>query len=203
MNGSFVLQEFPSRRNRVYRAESPDGFIVKKVFASPGTAENEAAVYRRLEGTGLKTAALLAQEGNSLSFEFLCGENYVHVLERQETEGFDRMPWDALLDWLLLFHDLTGLIQRDMNLRNFLWLAGETAGIDFEDCGPGDPAEMFAQLSAFILNYDPGHTEVKKHIAAQILTRAAGSGLCDEDTFTTLLVREEELLLQRRKRRSL
>ncbi len=198
-----ALHALPSRRNRVYRIESPEGSVVRKVFASSAAAENEAAVCRRLEGTGLKTARLLSQEENVLCLEFLCGEDYVRLLERQESVGYDDAPWDALLDWLLLFNRLTGLVQRDMNLRNFLWLEDETAGLDFEDCGPGDPAEMLAGLSAYVLNYDPGHTALKRRVAAQIRVRAVEAGLCTGSAFDALSAREESLLLQRRQRRRL
>ncbi len=196
MSGTFF-----SRRNRVCLTEGPAGPAVEKVFASAGAAEREAAVYRLLSQGGPKTAALLGQEENRLRLSFLEGEDYLALLERQEREGFSPEPWDRLLEWLAAFHRVTGLVQRDVNLRNFLWHDGAAAGLDFEDCEAGNPLWMATRLAAYVLLYDPPDTETKRRAAAWIQSRAMELFSCSEGEFADGLAREREALCRQRQNR--
>ena len=191
----------PSRRNRVCLMSGCDGAVVEKIFASAEDAAREAAVYRALEGSGVRTAALLHQQGERLRLSFVEGEDYLTLLERQEREGMSPEPWVALLEWIEAFHRATGLVQRDMNLRNFLWREDDAVGLDFEDCGPGQAIAMPAQLAAFVLLYDPPHTRTKRRIAACIQDGALQRWGFSERDYATQLALEQEALRQRRRKR--
>ena len=154
-----------------------------------------------LSGSGLKTADLLEQSGVCLRLSFLEGEDYLSLLERQERGQFSLVPWASLLDWLYAFHRVTGLVQSDVNLRNFLWLGDAAAGLDFEDSGRGSMTGTFARLAAYVLLYDPPGTNAKKNIVAYIEKRVIEQRLCDRDTFFALVRHEEALLCKRRERR--
>ena len=207
MSAAIVVREFPSKRNQVRLLRGEEGLFVEKYFSSPEAAAKEARVYRLLMGSGVKTASLLEAEGRRLYLSYLPGEDYLSLLERQEAgiysegEGCLLLPWERLLDYLAAFHRATGMVQRDMNLRNFLWLGREAAGLDFEDCHPGSLSQSFAILDAYVRTYDPPGTEIKKRVGAYIEERAVKWGLCDAQTFAALLSTEEEVITLRRKRR--
>ena len=194
-----MLKVFPSRRNRVCLMSDCDGAVVEKTFASAGDAAREVAVYRALQGSGVRTAALLRQEGERLRLSFVAGEDYLTLLERQEREGVSPEPWVALLEWIDAFHRATGLVQRDMNLRNFLWDGGVAVGLDFEDCGPGQAMAMPTQLAAFVLLYDPPHTRAKRRIAACIQDDALRRWGFGKREYAAQLAQEQEKLRQRRR----
>ena len=196
-----IICSFSSRRNRVRLIEGCDGPVVEKSFACAQDADHEAAIYRLLEGSELKAARLLKQEGTRLILSFLEGENYLALLERQEKEGLSLEPWIGLLEWITSFHQVTGLIQRDMNLRNFLWHDGVAAGIDFEDCGLENVTAMPAQLAAYVLLYERPHTETKERIAACIQSYAVQSLHCNEHEYTEQFAQALEMLNQRRRSR--
>ena len=194
-----MLKVLPSRRNRVCLLSGRDGPIVEKTFASADGAANEVAIYRTLEGGGVKTASLLNQEGERLRLSFVEGDDYLTLLERQESEGMSPEPWVALLEWIAAFHRATGLVQRDMNLRNFLWHESAAVGLDFEDCGSGKVIEMPAQLAAFVLLYDPPHTRTKRRIAACIQDDTIRRWGCGEREYAAQLALEQEKLCRRRR----
>lgn len=194
-----MLKVFPSRRNRVCLMSDCDGPMVEKTFANADDAANEAAVYRALESSGVRTASLLKQEGKRLRLSFVEGDDYLTLLERQEREGMSPEPWLALLEWIAAFHCATGLVQRDMNLRNFLWCGSAAVGLDFEDCSPGKVIEMPAQLAAFVLLYDLPHTGTKRRIATCIQEDAIQRWGCSEREYAAQFALEQEKLCQRRR----
>lgn len=196
-----IIRSFSSRRNRVRLIEGCDGPVVEKRFACGHDADNEAAIYRLLEGSELKAARLMKREDARLTLSFLEGEDYLTLLERQEQEGLSLKPWIGLLEWLASFHRVTGLIQRDMNLRNFLWHDAVAAGIDFEDCGLGNGTAMFAQLAAYVLSYERPHTETKERIAACIQSFAVQNMQCSEHEYAEQFAQAQEMLNQRRRSR--
>ena len=179
--------------------ESEAGRTVEKTFVSRESCEREANVYRLIGGTGLKSAKLLEQREKQLILSFLEGEDYASLLARQEKEGLDQRPWDSLLAWTVSFYRITGLIQNDMNLRNFLCCEGEAAGIDFEDCRRGEPAEMLAELAAFVRLYEPAETANKKRIAARIRETALQERYCTGEQFDEWMESRTAQLRERRK----
>ena len=196
-----ILCSFSSRRNRVRLIESCDGPVVEKAFACGHDADHEAAIYRLLERSGLEAARLLKREDNRLILSFLEGEDYLTLLERQEREGLSLEPWIGLLEWIGSFHRATGLVQRDMNLRSFLWRDGVAVGIDFEDCGLGNVTAMPSQLAAYVVLYERPHTETKEHIAACIQDYAVQSLHCSEREYLEQFAQAQEMLHQRRRNR--
>lgn len=187
------------RLSKVTSIETPYGPAVEKTFVSAESCLWEADVYRRMEGSGLRCAKLLEQKEKSLILSRLFGEDYVSLLARQEREGLDLHPWHSLLAWAISFYEITGLIQNDMNLRNFLFCDSEAVGIDFEDCREGDAGGMLAELSAFVLLYDPPMTENKTCIAGLIRDRAMEQRYCTEESFGKMQEEKLRQLLERRR----
>ena len=193
-----MCKVFPSRRNQVCLMPGSGGSIVEKAFASADAAANEARIYRTLEDSGVKTASLLNLKSERLYLSYVEGEDYLTLLEHQERGGISPEPWIALLEWIDAFHRATGLVQRDMNLRNFLWHESAAIGLDFEDCSPGKVIAMPAQLAAFVLLYDPPYTRTKRRIAAWIQDDAIQRWGCSEQEYTAQFALEREKLRQRR-----
>lgn len=141
-----------------------DGYV-RKHFDSVEDWRSELEMYRKLSGFAPK---LLHAAPSVLITEYLDCPHLLEVLEMQEVKGFAPQPWKALSEWIGAAHARTGMIPGEGNLRNFLWQDG-IVGIDFEHWRPGQPAEAVARIAAFLLEYSPRDTVVKRQ-AAEILT---------------------------------
>ncbi len=195
------LRRFRSRRNDVRLVSGGQGPVVEKIFADRACAEKEIFVYDLLRGRTLRVPRLIEVKADRIYLSYLQGQDFVTLLEQQEKTGVDMHPWFLLVDWLLEFHRLTGLIMTDVNLRNFLYLPDErtAAGLDFEQCAPGEPAEMMACLCAFILLYNPPFTQEKNSIVREIGRCLAEKGVCRSDVLRQKCAREIGRLQSRRK----
>lgn len=100
-----------------------------------------------------------------LVMEYLRAPNLLDVLEMQEKNGFDPAPWRALRGCLRGIHGCTGMTPEDGNLRNFLWDGGRIAAVDLEHYRCGQPEEAALRIAAFVLEYRPKDTPLKKSIA--------------------------------------
>ena len=189
----------PEGKSRIRKISGENGPVIEKIHVRSQTCQREAELYRILKERGIRTPELLGQEGNRLVLSFVDGEDYVSLLERQEKEEYDSRPWDALLEWIVSFAEKTGLIQNDMNLRNFLFYDGSAYGIDFEECLSGDPAEMLGELAAYVLLYDPCNTPLKQRIVQKIQETASQCGYCREQEFSRILQDKTAQLKEHRK----
>ena len=158
---------FPSRRNLVRSVEWNGLPAVRKLFDSPADWHCELEMYRQIDGR-LTAPKVLRSAPGILLLEYLPFPTLLAELERQEREGFSPSPWLALRRWLERMHRLTGLLPADVNLRNFLWDGEAIHGIDFEGCRPMHLPDCLSQTAAFILEYAPRDTAVKRQ-AARIL----------------------------------
>ena len=196
------LRRFRSRRNDVRLITGGQEPIVEKIFTDRARAELEVSVYELLRGRALRAPRLIDVKADRIYLSYLQGTVFVTLLEQQEKTGVDMTPWHLLIDWLLSFYRLTGLIMTDVNLRNFLYLPDErtVAGLDFEECAPGQPADMLACLCAFILLYNPPFTAEKNSIVREIGRCAAEKGICCTDVLTEKSAREIGRLQSRREK---
>ena len=159
---------------------------VRKHFASEEDWRSELEMYRRLSGFAPK---LLQAAPCVLVMEYLDCPHLLEVLEKQELRGFAPQPWKALSGWIGIVHDRTGMIPGEGNLRNFLWRDG-IVGIDFERWRTGQPEEAIARIAAFLLEYTPKDTDVKRR-ASEVLT--AGWDIPQE----RILVERQKLQIRR------
>jgi len=154
----------PSRRNLVRTVEWNGRTAVRKLFNDPADWQRELDLLRLLGGRIPAPGVLVAAPGILLT-EYLPHPTLLDELERQEREGFSPAPWLALRQWIERVCALTGLLPGDGNLRNFLWDGSRIHGLDFEGYAQGAPAGSLAQIAAYILEYHPRDTLVKRRAA--------------------------------------
>lgn len=182
---------FYSKRNQVYPCIHCGEAAVEKHFSDPADWQCERTLYAELEGK-LSVPAVLAEREGVLVTRFEPHPTFLAELERQETEGFDELPWCELARWLERCHSVCGKVPTDGNLRNFLWDAGakRVIGLDLESWGQISLSECGAMVIAAVLRYDPSSTPVKKQAAALL-----GDIL---DVPQEQILSAEQMLLQRR-----
>lgn len=149
--------------------EYQGSIAVRKLFASPEDWRWERDILSRLSGR-MSVPRLLCALPGVLLLEYLPYPTLLDELERQEREEFCPTPWLALRRWLEQAQALCGYLPEDVNLRNFLWDAQDSRmfGLDFESYCSAKLTDVLANAAAFILEYAPPDTEVKRR-AARIL----------------------------------
>lgn len=157
----------PSRRNLVRTVDYNGRAAVRKLFDSPEDWRKEAGILRRLEASSA-APKILATAPGILLMEYLPFPTLLDELERQEREGFSAAPWLSLRRTIGDIFSLTGLAPGDGNLRNFLWNGADVHALDFEQYVPSALTDALSQIAAFILEYHPRDTAVKRQ-AAQCL----------------------------------
>lgn len=196
-----AICRYQSRHNDVHLVRTENGIFVLKQYRQEESWQKELQIYRKLLGSGLPHGEVLRAEPLQISLSHLPGENLVEVLERQETTGVvDWAVWDKLADWLMEFYRLTGLVMQDVNLRNFLYDDNTKTlyGLDFEECGKGDPLSMAALLAAFIRTYAPENTPLKQEFSDYVL-RSFSRKLGISFRALTLETKKQEAFLRRRR----
>lgn len=163
---------FYSKRNQVYPCIYCGKAAVEKHFSDPTDWQCERTLYAELEGK-LSIPTVLAEREGVLVTRFEPHPTFLAVLERQETEGFDELPWREFARWLERCCAVCGKVPTDGNLRNFLWDAGvqRVIGLDLESLGSIPLSECGAMVIAAVLHYDPAGTPVKKQTAAVLADR--------------------------------
>lgn len=163
-----------SRHNRVRAVHFGGQPAVRKHFANLTDWQTELDALHRLTGRVAVPRVLEALPGFLLLERLPC-PTLLDELEGQESSAFRPAPWQALCRWLRTVHASAGLVPTDGNLRNFLWDNGQETlfGVDFEHYRPGRLDDALCQVAAFILEYNPSDTPVKRQ-AAQALTEHLG-----------------------------
>lgn len=167
-----VVRSFQSRRNDVRLLETNTGIVVQKHYLQHRECYREQKVYRKLLRSDVPHAYVIGCGERWLRMTFLPGKNLVDILNEQEETGQIQWNiWEKLVQWLMMFHRATSLVMNDVNLRNFIYdpVTGTLYGVDFEECGEGSMTRMAALLAAFIRNYAPENTPVKRKIAEYVL----------------------------------
>lgn len=158
-----------SKHNSVRIVHADGQACVRKIFENPADWERETKLLNMF-GSIIDVPKVLHSVFDILLLEYHPLPTLLDELERQEREGFSPVPWQTLKTWIHRAHEYSGMIPGDVNLRNFLWDASREniCGIDFEGYIPGSPSDALAQTAAFLLEYTPKDTNVKKQAAAQL-----------------------------------
>jgi tRNA A-37 threonylcarbamoyl transferase component Bud32 len=152
---------FPSKRNEVCLE---GGRIVKR-YRKRETCLREAQALQLLYRSGLLVPALLGQDEYGLTLEYIPGETYADL-----TEDMTWAQAEALSRWLAKYHEITGCLRGDVNLRNFLWTNGRCVGVDFEDPSTPGPREVdLGRVLAFAATYRPSFSANKARSAKLLL----------------------------------
>lgn len=153
-----------SRKNLVRTVEHCGGLAVRKLFDSPDGWQRECLWMQRLRGH-VHLPEVFARAPGLLLMEYLPYPTLLEVLEEQERTSFAPEPWRALCRWLERVHAAGKCVPGDGNLRNFLWDGTNLWGVDFEDYRPGTLREAAREIAAYILEYTPAGTAVKRDAA--------------------------------------
>lgn len=180
---------FTSKRNRV-RLEK--GVIIKQ-HSSQAALEREARHLKFLFQKGLAVPALLRICGDTLRLEYIPGATYQALVERMTAEMAG-----ALARWLAEYHQITGLLRGDVNLRNFLWAGRRCVGLDFEEDPPaGEPETDHGKILAFAATYKPAFT-AKKAECLQLMLQALISTGGEKGKIRQAYLREISAMNRRR-----
>jgi len=198
------IKQYKSRRNEACLVQTGTGKAVRKTFTEDGAFEREVQIYTLLENTDIPCAKVLSVEERTLVLTKLPGETLVDCLSRQEAAGQPLWDvWDKLAAWLIGFHDHTGFVMTDVNLRNFLYdeKSQTLYGLDFEECAPGSLLTVAAGIAAFIRTYAPANTPLKREVSQYILNLFASSCSLDLNDLLRESGRQEATILERRNKR--
>lgn len=160
---------FQSGRNQVYPVLRRGEAAVEKHFASLEDWRNECRLYAALKGK-LPLPDVLDAGPGRLLLSYHGAPTLLAELRRQELQGFDPAPWQALGRWLKTCHRECGELPDGGDLRNFLWdsAGGQVIGLDLGCCKPSGFAECCGQFSVNLLGGAPEGTEVKRRAAAAL-----------------------------------
>lgn len=204
MNTKILLQ-YKSRRNCAQLIQTDDDILIRKMYQQPKSYRQELQAYELLQGSSIPHAELVCSREQLLMLTLLPGRDLVEILEQQETTGVVNWTvWDKLADWLSEFYRVTGLVMQDVNLRNFLYddQTGTLYGLDFEECGKGDPLFMAALLAAYIQTYAPENTPLKQEISDYVLQSFSRQLGIPFQALTLETKKQEAFLHRRRKSRT-
>jgi len=181
-----VKLKFVSKKNTVMLRNG----LVEKHFSSETAAAFEAEALKHLQTSGVRVPKVIEQCGCVLKLEYISGETLPDFIERLEISSWTRQEIcataDAVVYWLSEFYravdtDKTGEIRGDANGRNYIFDGVNCIGVDFEERIYGEKAQDIGLLIAYILNYDPPETLVKKVFAERLLSAAVQELGVDSD----------------------
>jgi len=205
-----VLGDLPSKKNNVCRVQWGSEVLVIKRFATPEAAAVEQTLRQRAAAAGLAVPAaapVLAtvyQDAPTLLDLLEVAEERLarHATTVAAAAASLSVAWQALFRWLVAFHEATGHIVGDVNARNFLYdaQAATLYGLDFEDARPGAPEEDVGRALAFLLNYDPVESPLKRAVCDDLRARlAAGEIEGLQYARIEAFCRDEQAAIQRRR----
>lgn len=157
-----------------------DHGTVEKRFGSREAMVSELEVYRKLEKSNLRRPTVLGSSDGKVWFTCERGVLFTDLLNSATQE---LTAWRLLVRWLRDFYEETGLVQKDPNLRNFLYNAenNEVIGVDFEDCKEGRPLEMIGRLLAYIQLMDDWDPQRRECITNCVMRAACHDFLLCQD----------------------
>ncbi|MBQ4641102.1 MAG: hypothetical protein IJB47_00590 [Oscillospiraceae bacterium] len=196
------LSIYKSRRNRVCLTQTDAGRFVVKTFLDESCFQKELQIYKLLQNKDIPCAQVMAAEGKTLVLSELPGQTLVECLQQQEQTGVPVCDiWKKLVAWLTAFHQETGFVMMDVNLRNFLYdeKTKMLYGLDFEECSPDSIIISAASVAAFIRTYQPENTPLKQEISKYVLQLFAQNYEMEVDRLFLESAGQEEKILARRK----
>ncbi len=154
--------KFISKKNEVFL----DGKIVVKTYKNKETCQIEYNNIMLLRENYIKVPKVLEKELFSIKMEYIEGDVVCDVIE-----DFDLYKMKSLLLWIFDFHEKTGFLRGDINLRNFiLTKENKIISIDFEEeFSEGEKEIDIGKLFAFIAFYRPEFSQKKIEICKLML----------------------------------
>lgn len=124
-------------QNQVYPILRQGGAAVEKHFASLEGWRNEYRLYAALAGK-LPLPEILEAAPRRLVLSYCGAPTMLAERRRQEVQGFDPAPWQALAQWLRTCRNVCGELPDRMDLGNFLWdpAKGQIIGLGLEGFRP-------------------------------------------------------------------
>jgi hypothetical protein len=211
IEGCRITGRYYSRRNRVFRAEMPQGeagvqCLVIKEFTTAAAAQREYSNLLQLAAAGVTVPTPLGLEGRRLYLQHLEGVLLADILEKDLVSS--ELWTKALAGWYARLHaqtapgDSNALLKTDNNLRNFIFREGLFYGLDFELLSPGDPARDLGQICAFILADRPSFTPGKLAAASGLIRHYRCLNKLPVSRIREELIRELERMAERRREES-
>ena len=140
--------KFISKRNEVFLENNQ----VVKVYKNELTCQREYDNLIFLKEQYIKVPTVIKKEQFSLILNYIEGEPVCDVIE-----DFDLYKMKSLLLWIFDFHEKTGFLRGDINLRNFILTPkNEVVSVDFEEEFVSGEFEIdLGKMFAFIAFYYP------------------------------------------------
>jgi len=191
-----LLEQFKSRKNRVYRVRAKGEIKVLKIFSSSEALDREYQMLDLLKDRlNIPRIYSVDRRRRMLVMEFIEGENLCDLVNSTiEHDIADNLRIiEKLARWFSDFHILSKdkqMIRGDSILRNFILdCKGEIYGVDFEESRKGRAEEDIAEICISILTTDPEFTEGKFELCKRFLEAYSGDidlSFLREQLFETL-----------------
>jgi len=184
MERARVGEDFPSRKNRVFRVKIDGVISVAKIF-SPEAADRvkkEYEVLGRCCRFGVPVPSPIWIRENVILMEYIEGSSLAELFdslyardgEADESSGDSRrIILDRLVSWLARFHSSFGfrMCRGDSILKNFILSGRQVYGVDFEEAGEGDPFIDIGQVCSYALSTMPMFTKAKFEFVEDLAAR--------------------------------
>lgn len=185
---------FKSKRNTVRLSHQH----VEKIHISAESAKFEADRLTHLYSKGLAVPRVITLNGEVIIMEYIKATPLPDMIDHWEQNpdpAAQKLAMESVVVWLFKYYEiLEGESRGDINGRNFLFDGEKLWGVDFEERGIDTPLVDIGRLCAFILSYEPAHTQLKKELVEIIIKQ---SGL-DHEQVLQEQEKSLEFLKQRR-----
>jgi aminoglycoside phosphotransferase (APT) family kinase protein len=184
MERARVGEDFPSRKNRVFRVKVDGVIRVAKIFPQEAAdrAEKEYEMLGRCRRLGVPVPAPILLRENVIMMEYVDGSSLAELFDslyarEEEIEGFlggsQRSILDGLASWLARFHSSLEfkMYRGDSILKNFILSGDQVYGVDFEEAGEGDPFTDIGQVCSYALSTAPMFTKDKFQFVQDLAAR--------------------------------
>ncbi len=164
-----VKKTFISKRNCV----TGDGMYVTKVFNDEADYLRELDMVEKLSECNVCIPKMISRGNKTIVYEQINGTLYAHLAEKME-----EIHAHALASWLVAYHNVTGVLREDVNLRNFIYSDdAKCYGLDFESkCEAGDINEDYGKIIAFCATYDPIFSAGKQNSCRLLINEFLATG---------------------------
>ncbi|HTY90171.1 MAG TPA: phosphotransferase [Methanocella sp.] len=171
--GLTVVEQFHSRKNKVYLVERGGWRLVLKVYEN-GRCKNEARTLRAARRAGIAVPEVVDVGDNALLLELIPGRS---VNDYLNTPSMGEKAL-GVAAWLAAFHGAfrSGdevLVKSDAIFKNFL-VSDRIYGIDFELSHRGRPEEDVGEALAYLLDTEPMFSEEKYALGRRFIGRYEG-----------------------------
>jgi tRNA A-37 threonylcarbamoyl transferase component Bud32 len=189
-------QDYPSRKNKVFKSELEGELVVVKIFPVDRyeAASAEFTILERCSKAGLAVPSPIRLLQGAIVIEHIEGTTVADALDSIDAEiglgapdGMERAGpiMRSLGCWLASFHELHGfrVARGDSIMRNFILVDHALYGIDFEEASECDVLLDLGQMCSSLLSMRPMFTKEKfelVHILSNHYFEAAGTSRLDD-----------------------